>query len=333
MTRGPQASCLSHEPAAPLKSEESTPGQHSILYPSVFDQKKKGKKLSLRKTYTALPNPQDPQTLVFSPFRRAISLHHPIPQKASTWGMKKHPPPHLRPGGSAALPRLARSGAGVTGRPRRTKDAPEGGGGGGGRRSRVTLEASPPQPLGPKHQRPPRSAGKLPRETRAAPLQPRASSRDPEHGVAQLREGGAPRASHRSQLCSGARVRRGGLRGTARAVAHNGRRPQARGHPHPPLTFTQASPGGPSREQRWPEAGSRQGRCPFGSSCSSSRRRGLRLPQPRAERSPPPSALRAASAARAPPRTRRAACLLRVGASPLRSAPPLRAADARPPLK
>lgn len=150
--------------------------------------------------------------------------------------MKKHPPPHLRPGGSAALPRLTRSSAGVTGRPSRTKDAPEGGGGGGGRRSRVTPEASPPQPLGPKHQRPPRSAGKLPREMRAAPLQPRASSRDLEHRVAQLREGGAPRASHRNQPCSGARVRRGGRRGTARGVAHNGRRPHPRGRPHPPLT-------------------------------------------------------------------------------------------------
>lgn len=95
MTRGPQASCLSHEPAAPLKSEESTPGQHPILYPSVFDQKKKGKKLSLRKTYTALPNPQDTQTLVFSPFRRAISLHHPIPQKANLGNEKasSSPPP------------------------------------------------------------------------------------------------------------------------------------------------------------------------------------------------------------------------------------------------
>lgn len=43
-------------------------------------------------------------------------------------------------------------------------------------------------------------------------------------------------------------------------------------------------------EQRWPEAEHRQGRCPLGSSCSR-RRRGLRLPQPGADRSLPRSAL------------------------------------------
>lgn len=63
------------------------------------------------------------------------------PPKASTSGMRKHPPPNLRPGRSAALPRPAWSSAGVTGRPRCRKDAPEGG---GGRRRRVTPEPSPP---------------------------------------------------------------------------------------------------------------------------------------------------------------------------------------------
>lgn len=154
-----------------------------------------------------------------------------------------------------------------------------------------------------------------------------------EHRVAQLRNRGTPGASRRSQPFSGPRVGRRGLRGSARRSALDRRGPPPRGRPHPPLTFKEASPRGAPGEQRWPEAGRGQGRCPLGYSCSSRRRGGLRLPQHRAERSPPPSALRASPAALTPPRYGRPACLLRADASQLRSAPPPRATNARPPLK
>lgn len=91
--------------------------------------------------------PQPPTHTNASISSLQIFLHHPMLQrsavlKASTWVMRKQPPPHLCPGWSVALPRPAWSSAGVTGRPRCRKDAPEGGG--GGRRSRVTPEPSPP---------------------------------------------------------------------------------------------------------------------------------------------------------------------------------------------
>lgn len=162
-----------------------------------------------------------------------------------------------------------------------------------------------------------------------SPALPAAPRRSRGHRVAQLR-GGTPGASRRSRPCSGPRVARGGRRGTECRAARDGR--GAAAPPPQPLTFTQASPRGAPGEQRWPEAGRGQGRCPLGSSCSSRRRRGLRLPQPRAERSPPLSALRASSAARAPPHARLPARLLRESASQLRSALPLRATDAQRPL-
>lgn len=65
-------------------------------------------------------------------------------------------------------------------------------------------------------------------------------------------------------------------------------------------------------EQRWAEAKLEQGRCPLGSSCSSSRcRRGIPLlPQPRGRALALLVALRASPDARAPPRaTRPTACL------------------------
>lgn len=219
----------------------------------------------------------------------------------------------------------------MTGRPRRRKDAPETGGEGAASRPRPLHPLSP----GPRHPRPPSHGGRLPGWGPAAP-QSRAS-------------GGATRVAG-TRGGAGELCRRGGAPGRAAGPASSTvrpglvrrkvRRPPAKGAGPPPGTPAPVahlhgaqSARGPG-EQRRAEAERGQGRCPLGSSCSSSRhrrRRGVSLPQPGAERSrrrpltelPRPPALRLTPPAR----------LLRAGASPLCSALPLSAADARPRLK
>lgn len=209
MARGPKTSSLSHESRAPLQTKGALlDSSHPI---PGFATKNKQKTNNNKKGLS--PNDMDCFSLPHSPthikryflpsnLQGGCTFHHPVSQRAGPRGAvpgnEKAPVlPTSGPrgrarsvglGGSAALPRPAWSSAGVTGRPRCRKDAPEGG---GCRSSRVTPKPSPPPLPGPRHQRPQRSAGTLPGGVGEATPQPGASSGATRVARAQSGEAGA----------------------------------------------------------------------------------------------------------------------------------------------
>lgn len=212
MTRGPQASCLSHEPRAPLKGEESTPGQLPFLHPRPCDKKAEPPNDTARP-----PQPPTHKRLYYqafgSPRGRLPPPPHPPegcgpegqhqgPEKASSPPpAPRPPPPPCRP---AALPRLAWSSAGVTGvlpagrTPQRVAAAA------GGAASRPSpLHRSPPAPTPGASARRRETPGGLGGGTPPQPGAPAAPPGSRGHRVVQPWAGEVPAASRRNPPGSG----------------------------------------------------------------------------------------------------------------------------------
>lgn len=250
--------------------------------------------------------------------------------------MRKHPPPHLRPGGSAALPAGLEQCGGdwasspQEGRPRewrwrfrwrwwrrwrRRQEEP--------RHARV-LSTPPPRPQTPEasmqHGETP-GGREPPLRSPGPPAAPRGSRGQ---RVAQLGKGGAPGASRRSQPAPGPSWGEEEAKGAGRV----GHRPgDAPNHRSPSRRRLRARPRGSSDGLR-PGAGRGGVSSAPTAAAAAAAVSGSRSPGPRAGRCRPPF-----EPPRPPSLLAPAGHLLRTGASQLRSALPLRATGARPPLK